>query len=351
MVLGKVQLMNELISVVVPVYNAEKYLYKCIESILKQTHSNLELIIIDDNSTDNSTSVINRIKDPRVRVFKNNRRQGSSVSRNIGIAHASGKYITFIDADDFVDKNYIMNFNKSKVLSCCNLICTGHKHYYSNNTFKKVDIHDPEDSLILSEEYIYNYISKYLYLSYEYLMFVHCWAKLYDLHFIRKHNLLFNVKLCYLEDVDFNFKYLKNKPIVGFAVGDGYHYNIGNTNSMTKGDGQNRNSEQKMLVSINSVKKYIEGTKISLKGLSVLTYNTLIITALRVARNFINYPNYHKLKTIYSSLKSKNLYKNVQFYKPNKKESYFIHYFIKKKMYTGAMIATLVHALYLEKIK
>lgn len=351
MVLGKVQSMNDLISVVIPVYNAEKYLTKCIDSVLQQTYSNLELIIVDDNSKDNSLNIINNIYDPRVKWFKNNRRRGSSVSRNIGIAYASGKYIMFIDADDWVENGYILNFINNKNLSSCNLICTGHKHCYSNNTFKKINIHDPKQNIVLCEEYVLNYISKYLYRSYEYLMFVHCWAKLYDLKFIRAHNLLFNVKLSYLEDVDFNFKYLKKKPVVGYAKGNGYHYNVDNTDSMSKKDGLKVNSEENALISINSVKNYVQDTKLSLKGLSTLIYNTLIITILRVSKNFIKYPNYNKLKTIHRMLKSKNLEKNVQFYKPQNRESFYIYLFIKNKMYMSAMISVLIRAFYLDKIK
>jgi len=101
--------MNDIkISVILPVYNVEKYLRKCIDSILNQTHINYELIIIDDGSTNNSGNIYDeyKLKDNRIQVIHQNN-QGLSVARNVGIDLAKGKYITFIDSDDYIDKKYL----------------------------------------------------------------------------------------------------------------------------------------------------------------------------------------------------------------------------------------------------
>lgn len=98
----------ELISVIIPVYNTEKYLKKCVDSFLNQTYSNLEIILIDDGSTDSSPLMCDKYKlqdDRIVVIHKEN--GGLSDARNVGIENSSGSMITFFDSDDFVDEDYI----------------------------------------------------------------------------------------------------------------------------------------------------------------------------------------------------------------------------------------------------
>lgn len=95
--------MSELISVIVPVYNAESYLHLCIDSVLKQSYQNIELVLIDDESTDNSASICKEYveKDTRVKYI-HVPNGGVSYARNIGIEHATGVYISFLDCDDWL---------------------------------------------------------------------------------------------------------------------------------------------------------------------------------------------------------------------------------------------------------
>lgn len=97
-----------MVSIIVPVYNVEDYLERCIKSILTQSYRNIELILVDDGSRDNSQEICNRYrdKDSRVTVVHQNNK-GPAVARNVGIALSSGKYITFIDSDDYVSKDYV----------------------------------------------------------------------------------------------------------------------------------------------------------------------------------------------------------------------------------------------------
>lgn len=99
--------MELLISVIVPVYNVEKYLSKCLDSIINQTYKNLEIILIDDGSTDDSGKICDEYSkmDKRVKVFYQ-QNQGVSAARNKGIDLATGEYLTFVDADDWIEKDY-----------------------------------------------------------------------------------------------------------------------------------------------------------------------------------------------------------------------------------------------------
>ena len=105
---------SEKISIIVPVYNAENYLRRCIDSILEQTYTNFELLLINDGSTDGSAKILEEVKesDSRIRVV-HKKNEGVSATRNLGLKLATGDYITFIDSDDFVDKLYLEVLYKS----------------------------------------------------------------------------------------------------------------------------------------------------------------------------------------------------------------------------------------------
>lgn len=118
--------LNIEISVIVPVYNVEKFLDKCIQSIVNQTFYEYEILIINDGSTDNSEKIINAWvkRDNRIRYFKTVNR-GLSEARNLGISNARGRFICFVDSDDYVDKNYLkllyksINENNTDIAQCC----------------------------------------------------------------------------------------------------------------------------------------------------------------------------------------------------------------------------------------
>lgn len=97
--------MNEMVSVIVPVYNAALYIADTIMSVLKQTYTDLELILVDDGSTDDSREVIGRYLSDKVKLFDNTDKKGAAGARNTGISKASGRFIAFIDADDLWDES------------------------------------------------------------------------------------------------------------------------------------------------------------------------------------------------------------------------------------------------------
>ena len=98
---------KELVSIIVPVYNAEKFIKDTINTVLQQTHQNFELILVDDCSNDASIQLIQQEKDKRIQLIKNKKNSGAAISRNNGIKIAKGKYLCFLDADDLWDKQKI----------------------------------------------------------------------------------------------------------------------------------------------------------------------------------------------------------------------------------------------------
>lgn len=96
------------VSIIIPVYNVEKYITECLESVIKQTYQHLEIICINDGSTDKSQKILNQFaaSDKRI-IIINQENQGQGVARNVGLQRATGKYISFVDADDFIHPQFI----------------------------------------------------------------------------------------------------------------------------------------------------------------------------------------------------------------------------------------------------
>lgn len=95
---------EKLVSIIIPVYNVELYIQDCIDSVLGQSYSNIEVIAIDDASTDSSLQILNQYEDERLRVFLQTENQGQSAARNVGLNYATGDYILFVDSDDYLKK-------------------------------------------------------------------------------------------------------------------------------------------------------------------------------------------------------------------------------------------------------
>ena len=129
---------NDLISVVIPVYNVEQYLPKCIESIMNQTYKNLEIILVNDGSTDGSQKICEEYKsiDNRIKII-NKENGGLSDARNVGIDNSSGNYITFIDSDDYIDDDYVYTLYKSLISYNADMSIASHKIIYPKRIIDK----------------------------------------------------------------------------------------------------------------------------------------------------------------------------------------------------------------------
>lgn len=103
--------MNEKISIIIPVYQVQEYLPKCIESVLRQTYRNLEIILVDDGSPDQCGTICDSYakKDARICVI-HKKNEGVALARNTGMEHATGQYISFIDSDDWIPRNALPGF-------------------------------------------------------------------------------------------------------------------------------------------------------------------------------------------------------------------------------------------------
>ena len=136
--------MNELVSVIIPVYNVESFLECCVDSVLNQTYKTLQIILVDDGSTDSSSQLCNEYqkRDLRVEVI-HKKNGGLSDARNVGIKAARGRYLTFIDSDDFIfpdmiEKLYIASCGYQAEFVQCQSICCSVDDSINSVQYKKV---------------------------------------------------------------------------------------------------------------------------------------------------------------------------------------------------------------------
>ena len=122
-----------LVSIIVPVYNVEKYLERCVESIRGQTYDNLEIILVDDGSPDNCGALCDMFKsqDERIKVI-HKKNEGLGLTRNAGLNIATGDYVTFIDSDDWIDADHIMNLLNASVDKEADICFGGCTRVFSN---------------------------------------------------------------------------------------------------------------------------------------------------------------------------------------------------------------------------
>lgn len=128
--------MNDLISIIVPVYNVEKYLDKCIESIVNQTYTSLEIILIDDGSSDNCPAICDNWaeKDNRIKVIHKSN-GGLSDARNCGIAASTGKHIAFVDSDDYIEPDMYEKLSKTMLSTASDVVFCKHRSVYENEQY------------------------------------------------------------------------------------------------------------------------------------------------------------------------------------------------------------------------
>ena len=185
-------------SVVVPVYNVEKYLKECIDSILNQTFTDFELILVDDGSTDLSGNICDAYaaKDSRVKVI-HKENGGQSTARNAGVDTASGQYVIFIDSDDMFSDNYFFEQVKEKTVENPDVIVYRYCKYYEDG---KID----DCGIKLDEIYSTDKIEILKELVKRDAFFCSCWSKCTKLSLLKENNIFFDSKLS-CEDMDWYY--------------------------------------------------------------------------------------------------------------------------------------------------
>lgn len=229
-------------SIIIPVYNAEKYISKCIESTIKQQNEDFEVIIVDDGSEDESGVICDEFsqKDSRIKVI-HKKNGGVSEARNVGIKNAKGMYIMFLDSDDTLNENALIRLN--------DII----------NSYKDIqcilfNINTKLQSKIYKTEELENLIS-YLIINEE---INPPWNKVYKRSIIEKGKIKFDKNIQIGEDLLFSIEYLSHLKRIYVLSERLYNYTI-NNNSLTRR--YKKNKYQQLMYVNNKLKKYLKAFK------------------------------------------------------------------------------------------
>lgn len=225
--------MNALISIVVPVYNAEKYLDKCIQSIINQKYSNLEIILVDDGSKDNSLGLCKKYaeNDKRIKVI-HKENGGVSTARNAGIESASGDFIAFIDSDDYIDENMYFNMmQKASEYKCDVVMCDCYK---INGDKKEVFTHDIRSGFYNKKHLYKEYFDKLLMLdSINYPPTITNVVMLIKTDIIKSNKLKYKEGIKFSEDLLFGSQVMYYANSFYYLKGECYYNYINNPTSAT----------------------------------------------------------------------------------------------------------------------
>lgn len=205
------------ISVIVPVYNVEKYLLRCIDSILAQTFTDFELLLIDDGSKDTSGSICDEYarKDTRIKVL-HKENGGVSSARNVGLDNAKGKWICFADSDDYVGKEWLKIFSNGFP---ADIII---QSFYATNWFgnqAESFVEMPSFNGSTSQDFKQLYLQLYKKCN---LGFI--WCRAFKRNIITRHSVFFNTNYTLIEDELFIFEYMKYIQSFSLCNNGCYHY-------------------------------------------------------------------------------------------------------------------------------
>ncbi|MDE5770085.1 MAG: glycosyltransferase family 2 protein [Ruminococcus sp.] len=235
---------REKISVIIPAYNVEKYISKCIDSVLQQSYYNIEIIIVDDGSHDNTPAIIDRYadKDNRIKTI-HQINQGLPAARNAGLKAASGDFIMFLDSDDWIESNCCKIALKQLLLHKADMILFDYYREFSSRT-------EPCYSY-KENKMIYNKNNKNDFSIYN-MKTITAWGKLYTRKCL--DGIMFNENMRTAEDVDFNYRVYNNINSAVYIRKTLLHYRMLESSAIHGFDCDVKN---KFEYPINSIKKYM----------------------------------------------------------------------------------------------
>lgn len=327
---NKTRKVSPKVSVIIPVYNVERYLARCLESVINQTYKDVEIICVNDCSPDNSAEILEKYakKDNRIKIINRKQNGGPSAARNTGLDVATGEYVYFIDSDDWIDLDYIEKMVEKIEKSNCDIVL-------NTNIVQNTD--DSE------EQYIWNrykkqnnegeYIDKYNAIHKTPCMI---WAHLYKKSFLDTFNLRFPESYIY-EDEYFQYTSLLTTENLFVFYGAKYHY-YKNTNSIMQ---KNKSRTVPSIRIWELVYEYLRNNNVDFSKLRLFIPSTVL--SIADENEYIEVKKFlHMITPVYK--KQRNLYMDYENYQIDlilnaldfddylkKKKNIFINYFMRLK--------------------
>lgn len=214
---------NYKVSIIVAIYNIEKYINKCVDSLINQDYANLEIILVDDCSTDNSGIICDdyKLKDERIKVIHHKKNMRHSVVRNDGLDMATGEFIVFVDGDDWLGRDFV-SYMLNVIIETESDMAINLVNFTSRDLTQvkeeKIDVWSPEKA---TAELLFPHLT------------VGCWNKVYRKDFIDKYKLRFRSNLFTAEGDRFINEAVQRANRVGVGCRKVYYYRMNNENSAT----------------------------------------------------------------------------------------------------------------------
>jgi len=322
--------LKKTVSIIIPFFNAEKTLSRCIESVVKQSYEQLEIVLINDGSTDRSEEICKswKNKDQRIRII-NKQNNGVSTARNYGIDYATGQFIQFVDADDYIDKQMTellveqMRHNEQYEL----VICGFQTNYYQKNS-QFITPYVPHRSGPLTKLTLLQHIGR---LYKETILQSPC-NKLYRTNIIKNYGIYFNENLQLGEDLLFNLAYIDVIHSVYLLKKPLYNYTIEQENTLSTQFSSSYINEQRHLHHQlkNFLKKYHLYNDEN-KQLIKQTFTEHIIYGIAMICNPTNYLTAKERKEKIRTIINQPFVQRYLPYFNHSKQGKFVSYFIRKK--------------------
>ena len=275
--------MEELISIIIPIYNSEKYIKRCIDSIINQSYKNIEIILIDDGSTDNSRNICEKYSsiDSRFKILSK-KNGGVSSARNVGVKNAKGEYIMFVDADDWLEKDAIITLYNTLKEHNVDIV---RGNFYCNNDKRnfKIEIQNKYENIKIkkNDKKLKIEIINDLLLG-KLKAFV--WLLLIKKEIIVSNKILFNTNISFMEDLIFYIRLISIDNISFYMLDKDIYCYYFNNNSASKSKSQNKIIEN--IENVLSVNKIVREILYNSKMLNEETQTRMCTANFNIIMNY-----------------------------------------------------------------
>ena len=329
---GYRQEIKDLVSVIVPIFNAAEYLEVCINSVLNQLYNCFELWLIDDGSIDGSSEICDRyaLGDSRIKVI-HQINSGVSGARNVGLKHAIGEFIFFLDADDYLNPDSLLKLVEAAKKTCAEMV-VGNSWFLSAQG-RRLGCRLDEDKLLDKRDMAY-YLLDYLRMPQKADAMFTCWGKLFLTSIIRGKKSSFDLNASCFEDTGFLFHYLKNINSIAYLKEPLYNYLVKDSSLAFNISGHPRNIFG-FFKSLPLMDEFLRGkadeTEISrLIGNAYVTLT--IIKMVHLCRNFCQETSSDIYVAISEVVNNPLLRQGLPFYHPDRNGSRMLPILMKYKL-------------------
>lgn len=256
-----------MITIILPIYNVEKYLEESLRSILNQSYKDYELIVVDDGSTDKSLKILNKYKSKfnKIKIFTQDNR-GVSEARNLALSHVKGDYILFVDSDDFLKKDMVEKMVLKAKESQSDIVISNYCLYYEENKFYKALIDMPK-AITYSSFQVIDMILKYKFQG-------QLWNKLFKYSLLKENNFTFEEGR-YIQDIFPVFKVISKAKKITYIDDELYFYRQREGSTVHK---RNKKLTEDYYHAMTSIINFIEKNKIEVNKNSLKTFKSYVFS-------------------------------------------------------------------------